>query len=60
LEKQAPLTGSTKWDGVAFLVKNRLVTPLFVELSGGISFNSGIGKERSDKEKMVQQLVKLL
>ncbi|KAI9020190.1 hypothetical protein CLU79DRAFT_704196 [Phycomyces nitens] len=39
VEKQAPLTGDTKWDGVAFVAKNNLATPLFVELSDGINFN---------------------
>ncbi|KAI8081102.1 hypothetical protein BDF21DRAFT_339207 [Thamnidium elegans] len=40
VEKQAPLTGDVKWDGIAFLVKNKLVTPLFIELSSGIDFNN--------------------
>lgn len=54
------MTGDVKWDGVAFLVKNRLVTPLFVELSGGINHNNGAEKARSDEEKLIQQLLKLL
>lgn len=54
------MTGDTKWDGIAFLVKNKLVTPLFVELSGGINFNSGVEKARTDEEKIVRQLIKLL
>ncbi|KAI7900772.1 uncharacterized protein BX663DRAFT_516468 [Cokeromyces recurvatus] len=60
VEKQAPLTGNIKWDGVAFLVKNKLVTPLFIELSGGINSNSGAEKAGSDEEKLIQQLLKLL
>ncbi|KAL7312716.1 hypothetical protein PS15m_008448 [Mucor circinelloides] len=60
IEKQTPLTGDVKWDGVAFLIKNKLVTPLFVELSGGIDCNSGAEKARGDEEKMIRQLIKLL
>ncbi|KAI9483796.1 MAG: hypothetical protein EXX96DRAFT_594399 [Benjaminiella poitrasii] len=40
IEKNAPTTETTKWDGIAFKVDNKLVTPLFVELSGGVEFNS--------------------
>ncbi|KAG2231475.1 hypothetical protein INT48_008803 [Thamnidium elegans] len=60
VEKQAPLTGDVKWDGIAFLVKNKLVTPLFIELSSGIDFNSGHEKARSDEEKLLQQILRLL
>lgn len=60
IEKQTSLTGDVKWDGVAFLIKNKLVTPLFVELSGGINCNSGAEKARGDEEKMICQLIKLL
>lgn len=60
LEKQSPLTGNVKWDGVAFVVNNKLLALLFVELSGWIDFNSGPEKGRSDEEKMLQQFVKLL
>ncbi|EIE75311.1 hypothetical protein RO3G_00015 [Rhizopus delemar RA 99-880] len=38
IEKQTSLTGDVKWDGVAFLIKNKFVIPLFVELSGGINY----------------------
>jgi hypothetical protein len=37
-----------------------LVTPLFVELSGGIDFNNGTEKARGDEEKLIKQLLKLL
>ncbi|CEG80787.1 hypothetical protein RMATCC62417_15073 [Rhizopus microsporus] len=60
LEKQAALTGETKRDGVAFVIKNRVVTPHFVELSGGIDFNANSAKESVDEKKMMRQLVKLL
>ncbi|KAG1136391.1 hypothetical protein G6F37_012277 [Rhizopus arrhizus] len=36
------------------------VTPLFVELSGGIYCNSSTEKARGDEEKMIRQLIKLL
>ncbi|KAI8638718.1 hypothetical protein BD408DRAFT_453497 [Parasitella parasitica] len=42
IEKQTPLTGDVKWDGVAFLVKKKSVIPLLVELSGGIDHNSDL------------------
>ncbi|KAI7861270.1 hypothetical protein BDF14DRAFT_1739399, partial [Spinellus fusiger] len=60
IEKQTLLTSNVKWDGVAFLVKNKLVTPLFIELSGGTSLNNSAEKARSDEEKIIKQLVKLL
>ncbi|KAG1056291.1 hypothetical protein G6F43_001815 [Rhizopus delemar] len=60
IEKQTSLTGDVKWDGVAFLIKNKFVIPLFVELSGGINCNSGAEKARGDEEKMIRQLIKLL
>jgi hypothetical protein len=41
-------------------VNNKKVTPLFVELSGGIDFNSSPDKERSDEEKIIKQFVKIL
>lgn len=54
------MTGDVKWDGVAFLVKNKSVEPLLVELSGGIGFKSGPEKARNDEEKMIRQVIKLL
>jgi hypothetical protein len=33
-----------------FLVNNRKVIPLFVELSGGVDFNSSPDKERNDEK----------
>ncbi|CEP07565.1 hypothetical protein [Parasitella parasitica] len=60
IEKQTPLTGDVKWDGVAFLVKKKSVIPLLVELSGGIDHNSGTEKAQGDEEKMILQLIKLL
>ncbi|KAL9545627.1 hypothetical protein MBANPS3_007059 [Mucor bainieri] len=60
IEKQAPRTGNVKWDGIAFHVKSKLITPLFVELSGGVDVNSGESKAISDELKMVQQFVPLL
>ncbi|KAI8058848.1 hypothetical protein BDF21DRAFT_348756 [Thamnidium elegans] len=40
VEKNASATGNIKWDGVVFVVGNKTVTPMFVELSGGINFNN--------------------
>ncbi|ORE09461.1 hypothetical protein BCV72DRAFT_192114, partial [Rhizopus microsporus var. microsporus] len=54
------LIGNVKWDEVAFVVNKKSLTLLFVELSSGIDFNSGLEKRRSDEEKMLQQFVKLL
>ncbi|KAG1149209.1 hypothetical protein G6F37_005797 [Rhizopus arrhizus] len=60
IERQARSTGNVKWDGTAFLVKNEKITPLFVELSGGIDFNSGADKEKDDEEKLVKHFIKTL
>ena len=43
-----------------FNPKNKSVTPLFVEPSGGIDCNSNTEKARGDEEKMIRQLIKLL
>ncbi|RCH92460.1 hypothetical protein CU097_003317, partial [Rhizopus azygosporus] len=42
------LKGEAKWDAVAFVVKDKLVAPLFVELSGGTGFNASKGKESGE------------
>lgn len=47
------------WSGI-FDKKNKFVTPLFVELSGGINCNNGAEKARGDEEKMIRQIIKLL
>ncbi|CEI99646.1 hypothetical protein RMCBS344292_13729 [Rhizopus microsporus] len=60
IEKHAPATETTKWDGIAFKVNNKLVTPLFVELSGGVEFNNGAKKAKDDEEKLLNHIVKLL
>ncbi|KAG0164919.1 hypothetical protein DFQ28_009507 [Apophysomyces sp. BC1034] len=39
-EKEIQVTGCTKWDGVAFVIKNQRVTPVLVEFSGGFNANS--------------------
>jgi hypothetical protein len=59
VEKLTPSTGHVKGDVVAFLVKNKMVTPLFVQLSGGIDCNNGLEKAASD-EKMLRQIIQLL
>ncbi|KAG1151298.1 hypothetical protein G6F37_001604 [Rhizopus arrhizus] len=60
VEKNASATGNIKWDGIVFVVGNKTVTPMFVELSGGISFNSTDKKEIDDEKKLVEQFIKLL
>ncbi|KAI8878233.1 hypothetical protein K501DRAFT_196347, partial [Backusella circina FSU 941] len=60
VERQAPLTGAVRWDGVAVLVISKLVTPLFVEFLGGVNCNSGAEKAQSDEEKMILRLTNLL
>ncbi|KAI9255859.1 hypothetical protein EDC94DRAFT_616963 [Helicostylum pulchrum] len=60
VERQARSTGNVKWDGIAFQVKNKKITPLFVELSGGIDFNSGTEKEKGDEEKLIKHFIKTL
>ncbi|GAA5797078.1 hypothetical protein HPULCUR_002457 [Helicostylum pulchrum] len=60
VEKLAGSIGNTKWDGLAFVVDNKTVVPLFVELSGGICFNNTVSKEISDEEKLVKHFINLL
>lgn len=50
LKKTASAPGNTKWDGVLFKVENKTVTPVFVELSGGINFNTTDKKEIDDEK----------
>ncbi|ORE13351.1 hypothetical protein BCV71DRAFT_189365, partial [Rhizopus microsporus] len=42
-------------DSVAFLVNNKNVTSMLVELSGGMDFNIGLDKVKSDEEKIIKQ-----
>lgn len=51
-EKECKLVKSTKWDGVAFCVKNKKFT--LAEFSGGINFNSTTKKENDDEKKIVK------
>ncbi|KAI7900444.1 uncharacterized protein BX663DRAFT_439459, partial [Cokeromyces recurvatus] len=51
--KNASATGNIKRDGVVFVVGNKMVTPMFVELSGGINFNSTDKKEMDDEKKLL-------
>lgn len=60
VEKNASATGNIKWDGIVFVVGNKTVTPMFVELSGGINFNSTDKKETDDEKKLVEKFIKLL
>ncbi|KAI7888506.1 uncharacterized protein EV154DRAFT_468922 [Mucor mucedo] len=57
VEKTASVTGNTKWDGVVFVIENKTVTPMFVELSGGTDFNSTDKKETNDEKKLIEQPV---
>lgn len=60
VEKTTGATGNTKRDGVLFVVQNKTITPMFVELSGGIDFNSTEKKETDDEEKLIEQFINLL
>jgi hypothetical protein len=48
VEKTTSATGNIKWGGVVFAVENKTVTPMFVELSGGINLNNTDKKESDD------------
>lgn len=54
------VTGTTKYDGVAFTVKDNKITPVLVEFSGGVRFNSTDKKEQDDEKKMVGKILDIL
>lgn len=41
-------------------MNNKNVTSMLVELSGGMDFNIGLDKVKSDEEKIIKQFVKIL
>ncbi|KAG1142859.1 hypothetical protein G6F37_012565 [Rhizopus arrhizus] len=45
-EREIQTTGATKWDGMAFAIKDKKITPVLVEFSGGVKFNTTDKKER--------------
>ncbi|CAO3617565.1 unnamed protein product [Mucor hiemalis] len=60
IERTAEVTGAVKWDGICFSIKDRRFTPVLVEFSGGINFNSIQTKEEEDEEKMICSMIKML
>lgn len=58
--KNTSTTGNIKWDGAVLVVGKKTVTPMFEDLSGGISFNSTDKKETNDEKKLVELFVRLL
>lgn len=59
-EKECQLVKNTKWDGVAFCLKDKKFTPILVEFSGGLNFNSTTKKENDDEKKMVKGIKDIL
>ncbi|KAI8066095.1 hypothetical protein BDF21DRAFT_427064 [Thamnidium elegans] len=60
IERTTEITGAVKWDGICFSIKNRRFTPVLIEFSGGIDFNSTTAKEQGDEEKMIKSMIKML
>ncbi|KAL0084936.1 hypothetical protein F4703DRAFT_1981830 [Phycomyces blakesleeanus] len=60
IERTADITGAAKWDGICFSIKDKRLTPVLIEFSGGIHFNSTTEKEQRDESKMIRNMVKLL
>lgn len=55
----ADLTGNANWVGIVFQVDGKKITPLFVELSGGIDSNSSKEKRKEQRRKIIRQFVML-
>ena len=53
-------TSTTKWDGVAFAIKDKRITPVLVELSGSVKLNTTDMKEQDDETKMVFKIINIL
>ncbi|KAG1537800.1 hypothetical protein G6F51_010155 [Rhizopus arrhizus] len=51
---------TTKWDGVAFAIKDKKITPVLVEFSGGVKFNTTDKKEQDDETKIVGNILHIL
>lgn len=45
---------------VSFSIKDKRLTPIIIEFSGSIKFNSTKVKEEGDEEKMIQNMMKYL
>ncbi|KAI9474245.1 MAG: hypothetical protein EXX96DRAFT_611048 [Benjaminiella poitrasii] len=48
-EREIQTTSTTKWDRVAFAIKDKKSTPVLVEFSGGVKFNTTDKKEQVDE-----------
>ncbi|KAG1169082.1 hypothetical protein G6F71_008669 [Rhizopus microsporus] len=59
-EREIQTTSTTKWDGVAFAIKDKKITPVLVEFSGGVKFNTTDKKEQDDETKMVGNILNIL
>lgn len=51
-EVRTRMTENQKWDGVGFSVKDKKLTPVLIEFSGGIRFNNNDTKEIQDVVKL--------
>ncbi|KAL0079574.1 hypothetical protein F4703DRAFT_1741580 [Phycomyces blakesleeanus] len=40
IERTADITGAANWDGICFSIKDKRLTPVLIEFSGGIHFNT--------------------
>ncbi|KAG1470671.1 hypothetical protein G6F56_002547 [Rhizopus delemar] len=59
-EREIQTTSTTKWDGVAFAIKDKKITPVLVEFSGGVKFSTTDKKEQDDETKMVGKVLNIL
>ncbi|KAI9251102.1 hypothetical protein EDC94DRAFT_681733 [Helicostylum pulchrum] len=50
-------TQNRKWDGVGFSVKDKKLTPILIEFSGGIKFNNTDQKEENDVNKLASACI---
>ncbi|KAI9487795.1 MAG: hypothetical protein EXX96DRAFT_475749 [Benjaminiella poitrasii] len=45
IERTTEITGDVKWDGICFSLQDKRFTPVLIEFSGGIKFNSTVSFE---------------
>jgi hypothetical protein len=53
IERTIEITGAVKWDGICFPIKHKRLTPVIIEFSESVKFNSTTAKEEGDKEKTI-------
>lgn len=51
-EVRTHMTENQKWDGVGFSVKDKKLTPVLIEFSGGIGVNNNATKQNQDVVKL--------